>query len=139
MQTAISELLTSKNHGRNLLGSEVGLLSMNLDLDVWLSILAHDLEGEVLHVGLDLSILESTADEALRVEDGVVGVHRDLVLRGIADQPLAVGERDIRGCRAVTLVVGNDLDTIILPDTDTPAKIASVDAPDARCKEITHE
>ena len=76
----------------------------------------------MLHIGLNLSVIELAADETLGVEDGVVGVHRDLVLGGIANQPLAVGERDIGGCCAVTLVVGNDLDTIVLPDTDAAKK-----------------
>lgn len=52
-----------------------------------------DLEGEVLDVGLDLRIIELATDEALRVEDGVDGVHRDLDLRG--DETLGVGEGDI--------------------------------------------
>lgn len=49
----------------------------------------------------------------------VVGVHSDLVFCGITDQTLGVGESDIGGCCAVTLVIGNDLNTIILPNTDT--------------------
>ncbi len=47
-----------------------------------------------------------------------MGVHGDLVLGSIADETLIVGEGDIRGCRPVTLVVGDDLNTIVLPDTD---------------------
>ena len=45
-----------------------------------------------------------------------------MVLRGIADQTLVVGERDVGGCCSVTLVVGDDLNTIILPNTDTAKK-----------------
>jgi hypothetical protein len=62
------------------------LLTAVLDLNVGLAALGEDLEREVLHVRLDLSVLESTADETLCVEDGVVGVHRDLVLRSVADE-----------------------------------------------------
>lgn len=53
----------------------------------------------------------------------VVRVHSDLVLCGITDETLALGERDIGGCRPVTLVVGDDLDTVVLPDTDTANKL----------------
>ena len=70
-------------------------------------------------LGLYLSVGELATDQTLRVKDGVVGVHRDLVLRGIADQPLGVGEGDVGWSCAVTLVVGDDLNTIVLPDTDT--------------------
>jgi hypothetical protein len=72
----------------------------------------------VLHVGLYFSIGELATDETLRVEDGVPGVHGDLVLCGVTDETLALGERDIGRCRAVTLVVCDDFDTVVLPDTD---------------------
>ncbi len=52
----------------------------------------------------------------------IVRVHRDLILCGITDETLCVGEGDIRRCRSVTLVVGDDLNTIILPDTDTTSR-----------------
>ena len=49
----------------------------------------------MLHVGLDCGIGELAADKSLSVEDGVGGVHGDLVLRGVADQTLGVGESDV--------------------------------------------
>lgn len=36
-------------------------------------------------------------------------VHGDLVLGGISDQALSVGEGDVRRSRAVSLVIGDDL------------------------------
>ena len=44
-----------------------------------------ELEEPELEVGLDG---EAAADEALGVEDGVVRVHGDLVLGGVADEAL---------------------------------------------------
>ena len=55
-------------------------------------------------------------------------VHRDLVLRRVTDETLRVGEGDVGRGRAVTLVVGNDLDTVILPDTDARVGGAQVNA-----------
>jgi hypothetical protein len=55
----------------------------------------------------------------LGVEDSVVGVHGDLVLGGITDETLGVGETDERGGGAVTLVVGNDFNAVIAEDTHT--------------------
>lgn len=52
----------------------------------------------------------------------VVGVHGDLVLGGISDETLAVGEGHVGWGGSVTLVVGDDLNSIVLPDTDTTVK-----------------
>ena len=82
-----------------------------LGLDVGFASLVDNLEGAVLSIGMNLSIAELATDETLCIENGVVGVHRDLVLGSIADQTLVVGEGDIRGSGSVTLVVGNDFDT----------------------------
>ncbi|KAI3485069.1 hypothetical protein L1887_51742 [Cichorium endivia] len=117
-----------ENHGRNLLGGEGLLLALVLDADLGLTTDAGDLEGPVLHVGLDLGVVELAADETLGVEDGVVGVHGDLVLGSIADETLRVGEGDIGGGGAVTLIVGNDLDAVVLPDGDTRVGGTEIDA-----------
>jgi len=49
----------------------------------------------------------------------VLGIHGNLVLCSVADQTLVIGEGDIRRGCAVSLVVGDDLNTIVLPDTNT--------------------
>ena len=98
-----------QDHGGDLLGGEGLGLALELDLDGGLAGLIDNLEGEVLHVGLDLSIAELAADKALGVEDGVGGVHGDLVLGGITNETLGVGEGNERGGGAVTLVVGDDV------------------------------
>jgi hypothetical protein len=51
-----------------------------------------------------------------------MGVHGDLILSGIADQTLVIGEGDIGRRGSVALVVGDDLNTIVLPDTHTSKK-----------------
>jgi len=81
-----------ENHGGNLLRGEGLLLALELNLDDWFATPVNDLEREVLHVGLDLRITELAADQTLCVEDGVDGVHGDLILGGISDETLGVGE-----------------------------------------------
>jgi len=61
-------------------------------------------------------------------KDGVDGVHGNLVLRGIADEALGVGEGDVRRRGAVPLVVGDDLDAVVLPHADARVRRAQVDA-----------
>jgi hypothetical protein len=67
-------------------------------------------------------------------KDSVDGVHGDLVLGRISGEALGVGEGDVRGCGEVTLVVGDDLDTVMLPHTD--ARVGHVEI-DADCQPIT--
>ena len=92
-----------QDHGRNFLRSESFLLALKLHLDFRLGSNIDDVKGPMLHVPLDGLVVEIAANQALGIENGVVGVHRHLVLGGIADQPLGVGEGHVRGRGAVTL------------------------------------
>lgn len=94
----------------------------------------------MLHIGLNLRIIELATNETLGVEHPesdvnkrhwiskanlhirVVGVHRGLVLGGVADETLVLREGDIGRGRSITLVVGDDFDTVVLPHTDAAAK-----------------
>ena len=52
----------------------------------------NDFEGLELHVTLNKWVGESSTDETLGVEDGVLWVHCDLVLGRISDESLGVFE-----------------------------------------------
>jgi len=106
-----------QDHGRDFLRGELLDLTLELNLDDGLGGLVDDLEGEVLGISLDLRVGELAADQTLRVEDCVVRVHGDLVLGSITDETLGVGEGNERGGGSVTLVVGNNFDTVITEDT----------------------
>ena len=93
-----------QDHGGNLLGSELLVLALELDLDDGLAATLDDLEGEVLHIRLHLRVRELAPDQSLGVEDGVLRVHGDLVLGGISNETLGVREGHERGGCAVTLV-----------------------------------
>jgi hypothetical protein len=72
----------------------------------------------VLDVRLHLGIFKSTSDETLGIEHSVDRVHCHLVLRGISNETLSVRERHIRRRGSVTLVVGNNFDSVVLPYSD---------------------
>ena len=139
----------AKNHGRDLLGGEDFVGAIDLDLDNGLVVLRDDpvnavskcstrlqkfgfpagylLEGEVLDIKLNVLLRELTTDEALDVEDSVVGVGGSLVLGCVSDKSLILGEGDIRGGDTVSLVIDENLDLALLHHTDTaivPVSIA---------------
>jgi hypothetical protein len=61
-------------------------------------------------------------------EDGVDGVHGDLVLGGISDETLRVGEGDVGRGGAIPLIVGDDLNAVVLPHADARVRRAEIDA-----------
>merc|ERR1719198_106739 len=90
------------------------------------------LRGELLRLGLVVDLDHRLLRRAgLGVEDGVLGVHRDLVLGGVADEALAVGEGDVGRRGAVALIVRDDLHAVILPHADARVGGPEVD-PDGR-------
>lgn len=116
----LSDLLhLGEDHGGDLLGGELLGLTEVGNLDEGGAVLVDDGEGPVLHVLLDIGVIVSATNETLGVEDGLPGVHGSLVLGGITDKTLALGESDVGGGGTVTLVVGDDLDTLVDPPTDT--------------------
>lgn len=62
----------------------------------------------------------------LDIEDGVVGVRGGLVLGGITNQTLILGEGDVRRCDTVTLVVDKNLDLALLHHTDAAVGCAQI-------------
>lgn len=86
------------------------------------------MKGKWFMSAFPLSVVELATDSVLRVEDGIDGVHRNLILRGVTDVTLGVGEGDIRGGGAITLVVGDDLDTVVLPGNDIRVGGSEIDS-----------
>jgi len=83
-------------------------LAMVFYLDDGISGLGDDLERKLFYVRLDFRIVVLAADEALGIEDGVVGIHGGLIFRGVTNETPRVGKGDTRGCYSVALVVGDD-------------------------------
>ena len=66
----------SKNHGGNLLGCEGLGGSIDINLDRWLAILLDDVEWEVLHITLDILVVNLRP--IIRLEN--VSTEKDLQL-----------------------------------------------------------
>lgn len=136
-EVALSDLLhLAKNHSRDLLRSELLLSAINLDLDDGTVITVDNLEGEVLDITLEGLLGVLAANEApkqlalcrairgihvciLDIVDSVRGVSGGLVLGGVSNQTLVLGEGDVRGSDSVTLIVDENLHLALLHHTDT--------------------
>jgi len=64
-------------------------------------------------------ITKLSSDEPFGIEDSVDGVFGGLVLGSITDKSFSFSEANIGWGGSVTLVVGDDLDSFVLPDADT--------------------
>mmetsp|Transcript_21737 Transcript_21737/g.52312 ORF Transcript_21737/g.52312 Transcript_21737/m.52312 type:complete len:249 (-) Transcript_21737:104-850(-) len=107
-----------EDHGGDLLGGVGLLLALEEHLDVRLAGGVDELVREQLLVVHNRGVRKLAADQALHVEDGVLWVHDALVLGGVADEALIVGEGNPRRGDAVTLVVSDDLDLAVLVHAD---------------------
>jgi hypothetical protein len=112
------------------LGRELLVLTEVLDLDLGAAVVIDNLEGPRLDVLLDGRVIETTTNQtpvenlsqkllveesnreqnSLGIEDSVAGVHGSIVLGGLTDQTLLLGEGNERRGGERTLLVGNDLD-----------------------------
>lgn len=67
-----------EHHRADLLGREGLALPLVLHLYLGFAAVADHAEGPVLHVSLDLGVVELAPDQAFGVEHRVAGVHRHL-------------------------------------------------------------
>jgi len=117
-----------EDHGGNLLGEEFLDLTLVGNLDLGLLVLSgDDLEGPELHVSLDFSVSELSSDESLGIEDGVLGVSGNLGLSSFSNESLFLSEGNVGGGGVETLVVSDNFDLIVLPDSDTRVSCTEID------------
>ncbi len=87
-------------------------LPLVIDLNHWLPSLINHLESPMFHISLNLCISEFPSNQSFCVENGVVRVHGDLILCGISDKTFVIVEGDVGGGGSVTLIVGDDFDSV---------------------------
>merc|ERR1719265_1352194 len=118
-----------QDHGGDLLRVELLGLAIRFDTNHRLVALARlTLERPKLDVSLHGRVRKLAADQALCIEDSVLRVAGRLILGGITDKTFCVCKRHIRRSGAVALIVGDDLNTVVLPHTDAGVRRAQVDA-----------
>ena len=90
---------------------------LHLD-DGFVVLVGHEFEWPVLQVVLHDRIAELAADQALRVEYGVLRVGRHLGLGSLSDESVCVCECNYGRRRSVSEIVGNDLHLSVSPHTN---------------------
>nr|CAI5855419.1 unnamed protein product [Callosobruchus analis] len=115
------------HHRTDFLWSEGLAFAFEFHLNLWFSTVIHYFERPVFDVLLYFWVVEFSPNESFGVENCVAGVHSYLVLGGIPDEAFCVGEGYITWCCSVTLVVGDDLDLPMLPDTNAGVRGAQID------------
>lgn len=115
-----------EDHSRDLLRRVFLRLTGDGDLNERLAVVVDDIERPVLAVLLDGFVVKSATDQTLRVKDGVAWVHGRLVLGRVTVQALIFGEGNVRWRRSVTLLVGNDLNTSVVPYTNARVAVLSM-------------
>jgi hypothetical protein len=78
-----------------------------------------NLEWPVYHILLDHWISEFSSDESLGIKDRIMGVFGNLILGSISNESFSLGKGNIRGSRSVSLIIGYNLNSIILPNSNT--------------------
>lgn len=63
----------------------------------------------------------------LHTKDGVERIHSDLVLGSVTDESFSISERDIGGRGPITLIISNNLNTIMLPNSNTRVSGTEID------------
>jgi hypothetical protein len=76
-----------------------------------------DLEGPQFDVTLYSLVRELATDEALGVEDSVGGVSGSLIFSSITDEALLFSEGNIGWGSVETLIISDDFNFIVLPNT----------------------
>merc|ERR1712166_1722486 len=79
-------------------------------------------------ISLDVLVTEFTANESLGVEDSVGGVSGNLGLGGVSDESLLFGEGNVGGGGVESLVVSDNLNFIVLPDSDTGVSSSKINS-----------
>ncbi|KAH3685156.1 hypothetical protein WICPIJ_003873 [Wickerhamomyces pijperi] len=102
-----------QDHGGDFFRSEHLGFTLELNLDLWLGGLVDNLEWEVLDVTLHLNVVKLSTNQTLSIENSVGWVHGGLVLGSITNQSFRVGEGNERRSGSVTLVIGDNFNTVV--------------------------
>jgi hypothetical protein len=114
-----SFLHLQENHGGDLFSVEFLGLTLELNNNAWLLVWASfDFKGPQLDILLDDRVVELSSDKSLGIENSVNWVSSNLILSGITDKSFSISETNVRWGGSVTLIVGDDFNSVVDPNSD---------------------
>ena len=133
-EIGFSDLLhLGKHHGRDFLSLELLSFALEVDTDERLLTGARlDAEGPEGDVVLDSTVRELPTDKTLGVEDSICWISGGLIFGCVTNESFLLGEGDIGGGSVDTLIVSDDFDTLVLPDTYAGVGSSEIDADGGR-------
>ena len=85
-------------------------------------------EWPELDIALDTLVLILSSDESLGVEDGVGGVSGGLVLSGISDESLLLGEGNVGWGGVESLIVSDNFYLVVHPYSNAGVGCSKIDS-----------
>ena len=109
-----------ENHGWNLFSLEFFGFTLVFNNDHWFVIRScFDFEGPELDISLDCGVLKLSSNKSLGIEDCIKRVSSSLIFCGITNKTLVFGESYVRWGCVETLIICDDFNFVVYPDTDT--------------------
>jgi len=129
-EVSLSDFLhLDEDHRRDLFSLELFSLSFVLNDNHWLIIRSRfNLKWPKFAISLNRLLLEFSSDESLSIENGVEWVSGGLILSRVSDESLILGEGNIRWGGVKTLIVGDDFNLVIHPNSDAGVGGSKIDS-----------
>ena len=116
-----------------MLGLEFLGLTLVLNNNHWLVVSSgFNLEWPKLAISLNGLISELSSDESLGIEDGVQWISGGLILSGISDKSLVFSEGDVRWGGVKSLIVGDDFNFVVHPNSNAGVSGSKIDTDSSR-------
>lgn len=89
------EEMSTVGRAKKYMTYEILWTTLVIDSNVRPRVLLDDLEWPMLHVLLNLRVVDFSSDQPLRVEHGILGVGGEGVFRGVSDSANAVSDKKL--------------------------------------------
>ncbi len=105
--------------------------------DIWFTFFTGlHFEWPVFHVWLHNRVVEFSTNKSFSIKDCVVRIFCVLIFCWITNQSFCFGKSYIRGSGSIALIISDNLDSVILPDSHTRISCSKINSNCFWC--VTH-